>query len=252
MKRISLIAALSFAAAAAFAAPDFKSILRKVDQMGDFGAEDYTAVYSITSQKPNAKATVSEIKIYRRDELDQLVITIRKPKDDKGKGYLKQGDTVLFYDPKAGEPVPATVKGNVGNSDAQNGDFKKYTFAEDYDILKTGEAVIAGVPAWVLYLKANNKDVTYEKIRLTVRKDNAIPLIEEDFAASSDFGEKSLMRTVKYALDYVLVGGKQIPKKMRIVDNFNEGQMSQLEISDLAVGRLDDSIFTTDYLKMAQ
>jgi hypothetical protein len=252
MKRISLALALAFAAAAAFAAPDFKSLLREIDEMGDFGKEDFTAVYSITSQKPNEKATNTEIKIYRRDELDQLVITIRKPKDDKGKGYLKQGDTVLFYDPAAGEPVPATVKNNVGNSDAQNGDFKKYTFAEDYDIVKTGEAVVAGVPSWVLYLKSRTKDVNYEKIRLTVRKDKAIPLIEEDFAASSDFTESGLMRTIKYALDYVQVGDKQVPRKIRIVDEFNKGQMSLLEISDLAVGKLDDSIFTTEYLKFAQ
>jgi hypothetical protein len=255
MKRISLALILAAAAASAFAAgADFKALLTKIDQMADFGKQDYTAVYSITSQKPDEKPTNTEIKLYRRDELDQFVITIRKPKEDYGKGYLKQGDTVLFYDPAAGEPVPASTKKSVGSSDAQNGDFKKYTFADDYEVVASSEATVSGVKAWVLNLKAKTKDVSYEKIKLTIRQDMAMPLIEEDYASSGDWAKVGLMRTTKYALSYTFVPEvkKYVPNKIKIVDNFNVGNQSLLEISEISVGKLDDSIFKPEYLKSAR
>jgi hypothetical protein len=253
MKRLSIAIVLAALAASAFAAgKDFTDLLKQLDQMQDFGKQDYTAVYSITSQKPDEKPTNTEIKLYRRDELDQFVITIRKPQADMGKGYLKQGDTILFYDPAAGEPVPATMKKSVGNSDAQNGDFKKYTFAADYVVTASSEATVAGVKAWVLSLKSKTADVNYEKIKLTVRQDIPMPLVEEDYAASGDWDKVGLMRTIKYALSYVKVGTKLVPNKIKIVDNFNVGNQSLLEISDVSVGKLDDSIFTPEYLKRAR
>jgi len=247
MKRTIAGLALALAAAASLSAVDFKAILKEIDAMQDFGKSDYSAVYNIVSEKPGENPATTQIKIFRRDQANQIVILIQKPDKQKGQGYLKIDENVWFYDPDSGNFAHSTMKENINNSDAKSSDFKKYTFSDDFDIVKTEETRLGAYDAWVFTLQAKNNEVSYQKIRLTVRKDKAIPLKEEDYSVSD-----RLMRTTFFLPTYVPVGDKLIPAKIKMVDEINKGQQSVLTISDVVVKKLDDSTFTKAFLERAQ
>jgi outer membrane lipoprotein-sorting protein len=152
-----------------------------------------------------------------------------------------------MYDPSSGNFSHSTMKENINSTDAKNSDFKKYTFAEDYDITKTEEGKLGAYDVWILSLTAKNNEVSYQKIRLTVRKDRSVPLKEEDFSVSD-----RLMRTTLFLPTYIQAGTKLIPAKIKMVDEINKGQQSVLTISDVAVAKLPDSTFTKAFLERVQ
>ena len=247
MKRlfIALFAALALSGLAA--APDFKATLKSIDEMGDFNKQDYSATYSIVSEKPGENPSSLEIKIFRRDEHDQIVILIQKPDKQKGQGYLKIDDNVWFYDPESGNYSHSTMKENISNSQAKNSDMKRYTFSEDYDLAATAEGKLGAFATYVLDLKAKNNEVSYQRIKLTVRQDKAVPLKEEDYSVSG-----KLMRTVYYLPTYISAGGKLIPAKIKIVNEINKGEQSVMAISNVSVEKLPDTVFQKAFLERAQ
>ena len=247
MKRTTLIFILIAAAAALFAAPDFKAVLKQVDDLSDFGKQDYSAVYDIVTEKPGDKPSAMQIKIFRRDQHDQIVILFQKPESQKGQGYLKIDDNVWFYDPESGNYSHSTMKENISNTKAKNSDFKKYTFADDFDVVKSDEGKLGIFDVWILTLQAKNNEVSYQKIRLTIRKDKPIPLKEEDFSVSD-----RLMRTTYFLPTYVEAAGRLVPAKIKMVDEINKGEQSVLTISDVLVAPLPDKVFTKTFLEQAQ
>jgi outer membrane lipoprotein-sorting protein len=222
-------------------------MLKAVDDMGSFGNQDYSATYSIVTEKPGEKPASVEVKLFRRDAHDQFVLLIQKPEKQKGQGYLKIDDNVWFYDPESGNFSHSTMKENIQNSEAKNSDLKKYTFADDYEIASSASGKLGSFETWVLDLKAKNNEVSYQHVKLTIRKDKAVPLKEEDYSVS-----ERLMRTVLYLPTYVSAGGKLIPAKIKMVDELNKGEQSVLTISDVSVGKLPDTTFTKAFLERAQ
>jgi outer membrane lipoprotein-sorting protein len=256
MNRITfaILAALALASAAPAKAtaagagsPDFKALLKSIDELSDFGKKDYSAVYDIVSEKPGENPSTTQVKIFRRDDHDQIVILIQKPEKQKGQGYLKIDDNVWFYDPESGNYSHSTMKENINGSQAKNSDFKKYSFASDYEIVKTDEGKLGAFEAWILTLKSSNVEVSYQNIRLTVRKDKPIPLKEEDFSVND-----RPMRTIYYLPTYVQAGDKLVPAKIKMVDEVNKGTQSVLTISDVYVGKLEDKYFQKTFLESAQ
>ncbi|MGA2547199.1 MAG: outer membrane lipoprotein-sorting protein [Rectinemataceae bacterium] len=246
-RRIAIAVLTLAVAVSAAAATDFKALLKSIDELQTFSKQDYSAVYDIVSEKPGENPTTTQVKIFRRDDHDQIVILIQKPEKQKGQGYLKIDDNVWFYDPESGNYSHSTMKENINGSQAKNSDFKKYTFAEDFDIVKTDEGKLGSFETWVLTLQSKNDEVSYQKIRLTVRKDKPIPLKEEDFSVSD-----RPMRTIYYLPTYVQVNDKLIPAKIKMVDEVNKGTQSVLTISNVYVGKLDNKYFQKTFLESAQ
>jgi outer membrane lipoprotein-sorting protein len=256
MKRISLKRIWMLALAmgltgaltgASAATTDFKALLKAMDDLSDMGKKDFSALYDIVSEKPDEKPSTTQVKIFRRDDHDQIVILIQKPEAQKGQGYLKIDDNVWFYDPESGNYSHSTMKENVNGSEAKNSDFKKFSYAEDYDIEKAEEGKLGAFSTWILTLKARNAEVSYERIKLTLRKDKPLPLKEEDFSLNG-----KPMRTTLYLPTYVQAGDKTIPAKIKMIDEINKGEQSVITISDVYVGKLEDKYFQKTFLESAR
>ncbi len=250
MKRISLTIALALSAlalAAADAKPDFAAILRQIDDNADFGKQDYTAVYSIVTEKPGENPSAIQLKVFRRDEHNQFVFLIQKPDRQKGQGYLKIDENVWFYDPESGNYSHSTIKENIQDSEAKNSDFKKYTYSQDFTIENTESGRLGAFETWILTLRAKTNEVSYSKIRLTVRQDKPLPLKEEDYSVSD-----RLMRTTLFLPTYINAGGRLIPAKIKMIDEINKGTQSALSILDVTVAKLPDTVFMKNFLERAQ
>lgn len=244
MKRMIIAGLLLFSVLAYGASDtDYEALLEQIDELGNFEGTDFSAVYTIVSEKPGEEKSVTQARLFRRDTDDQFVLIILQPQVQRGQGYLRVDENVWFYDPESRKFEKSTLRDNVQDSDAQNSDFNRNSLAEDYDVVSAGEATLGKYEVYVLDLEAVNDDVSYEKMRIWVRKDIAIILKEENYSVSD-----RLMRTVVYPR-YTKVGDRVLPSNALIVDELNEGERTQFSLQDATIAEIPDYVFTKSYLE---
>ncbi len=246
MKKIVIVFLFLAFGISLWAETDFTAILRKLDEMGNFEDRDFSATYTIVSEKVEKGEIVTEVtqaQMYRRDKDKKFLLIILKPDVQKGQGYLKVDENVWFYDPESRQFSLASMKENIQNSDAKNSDLNATSLEKDYEIISATEEMLGKFPVYVLELKAKNNEVSYPKLKLWVRKDNYLLLKEEDYSLSN-----RLMRTTVFP-SYISIGGKSIPSKILLVDELKKGNKTQLTIKDPSLAKIPDSTFTKSYLE---
>ncbi len=243
MKRFLIIALLALVAAGAAFGQDVNKILKDLDELGDFDNQDFSAVYTIVSQKPGEKDSVSSIQLFRRDKKEQFTMIVLLPEVNKGQGYLREEDNVWFYDPTSRKFSFSSIKENIQDSEARNSDLTLRGFAVDYESAGVKEGTIGSIPVWIIDLKAKSDDVSYERLVLHVAKSQTVLLKEEAYSVSG-----RLMRTTVYG-KYVKLGGKQLPSQIIILDELNPGERSQLTMTQQSVSVIPDRVFTKAYLE---
>lgn len=243
MKRLLLSLTMVLVAAGAAFGQDVDRILKELDELGDFGGQDFSAVYTIVSTKPGEKDSVTSVQLFRRDEKRQFTMIILQPEVNKGQGYLREGDNVWFYDPTSRKFSFSSLKENIQDSEARNSDLNLRGFAEDYESVGVRDGTVGSVPVWIIELKAKSSEVSYERLTLYVAKNQTVLLKEEAFSVSG-----RLMRTTVYGR-YVRLGGKQLPSQIIIVDELNPGERSVLTMTQQSVARIPDNVFTKAYLE---
>ena len=245
---ILLVAAMIFALPAAAAAQGLttqaaESILKELDDLGNFPGKDYTSLFTIVSEKPGEKQSVTQVRVFRRDTKKQFTILVMLPDVNKGQGYLREDDNVWFYDPTSRKFSHSSVKENLQNSEAKNSDFTASSMVDDYTIEKVTEGTIGKYPVWILDLKARTNEVPYDRVLLYVRKDKTMILKQEDYSVNG-----RLMRTTLYP-KYVALDGKLLPSQILIVDEINKGEKSQITMAEQSVEKLPDKVFTKAFLE---
>ncbi len=243
MKRRLLLPVLLVAVLAALAAQDYSKILKDLDTLNDFGSTDFTAVYTIISQKPGEKDSVTQARVFRRDKSDLFLILLLQPEANKGQGYLKDKDNVWFYDPSSRQFTFSSIKENISNSEAKNSDLTRSTYSDDYTIEKTEDGMVGKIAVFVISLKAKTTDAVYDRLKLYVRKDRTMLLKEEAFSVSG-----RLMRTTLLP-KYTELNGKLLPSQILIIDELNPGEKSQITLTEQSIAPIPDSVFTKAFLE---
>jgi len=224
-------------------AQDAKKILAELDAVQDFSGKDFSALYTIVSQKPGEKDSVTQARMFRRDNKDQFAMIILLPEVNKGQGYLREDDKVWFYDPTSRKFSFSSIKESIQDSEAKGSDLTLRSTADDYDVTSVREGLLGKVPVWILDLKAKTTEVPYERVVLYVRKDRTMLLKEEAYSVSG-----RLMRTTLYP-KYVELDGKMLPSQILIVDELNPGERSQMTMTEQSVETLPDRVFTKAFLE---
>lgn len=243
MKRFLIISTLLLAGAVMAFGQDTKAILAQLDELGNFEGKDFSALYTIVSQKPGEKDAVTQVRIFRRDAKDQFTFLIMLPEVNKGQAYLREGDNIWFYDPTSRKFSFSSMKENIQDSEAKNSDLSRSTLSDDYSVAGVKEGKIGQIPVWIIDLQARTRDVSYERLVLHVRKDRTVLLKEEAYSVSG-----RLMRTTLYPR-YAELDGKLLPTQILIVDELNPGERSQLTLAEQSVASIPDRVFTKAFLE---
>ncbi|MFP4364547.1 MAG: outer membrane lipoprotein-sorting protein [Spirochaetia bacterium] len=244
MKRLLIMITLLMVSAFTVTADiDPDTILSQIDELQNFDDADFSAIYTIVSERPGEERSVTEARLFRRDRTEQFLLLIIRPEVDRGQGYLQIDENVWFYDPDSREFERTSIRENVEDSDAQNEDFNTTTLAEDYQVVSWEEGTLGSRDVYILDLEATNTDVAYENTRLFVLPDPYIILKEEDYSVSG-----RLMRSI-YFYRYANVGDRFTPNQVLIVDELNEGERTQLTVRDITTQEIPDRVFTRDYLE---
>ncbi len=250
MKRCMLVFVLLAVEALHGAGADPKDLLRKVDALASFTDSDFSAEYTFVENKPGEGVDSTQAVIFRRDAENKYLVLVLLPDTDRGKGYLKIGDNLWFYDPIPRKFIFTSAKERFRNSNARNSDFTHSNFAGDYDVVQESREKLGKFDCLVLDLKANNDGVTFPITRLWISGDSLVRKIE-DYSLSGQ-----LLRTILIPT-YQGIGDRFIPVTMIIVDGLKGrkidgnfvGDRTQITIRKPSLAKLPNTLFTKSYLE---
>ena len=243
MKRLLLLVTLLMLSLCSLLAQDVTAILAELDQIDDFGNDDFSALYTIVSQKPGERDNVTQVRIFRRDRLNLFTMLVILPEVNKGQGYLREDNNVWFYDPVSRKFSISSIQENIQNSEAKNSDLISSKLSDNYNVIATSEGRVGSIAVWILELEAKTSDVPYDRLKLYVRKDQIMLLKEEAFSVSG-----RLLRTSLFPR-YANIGGRLVPSQLLIIDELNPGERSQITMTEQSIATLPDRVFSKAYLE---
>lgn len=228
---------------------DPSSLLQKVEINLEI-TTDIKANVVLTQQKVEQGVKVIEMIYYRRDSDDSFLIVMSAPEAEKGNGYLRTGDNLWMYRRNTRTFQHINRDESIGGSDAKADDFERRKLTEAYEFAKDekgkeliSQEMLGKIPVHKFEIKAKVNDVDYPRKIYWVRQDNFLPLKEEAYSLSD-----TLMQTAYY-IKYTIVDDRYVPIKQMFIDEFEKGNKTMVEISNISTKKLEDSIFTKAYLE---
>ncbi|OJH37939.1 outer membrane lipoprotein-sorting protein [Cystobacter ferrugineus] len=244
----ALFAALLLAAPTARAdltdPAEIKKLLETLDNRQRNGG-DYKSLVYIEQKEKDKTDVVREAVVYRRDEKDQLMILMTKPKGEAGKGYLRLDKNLWSYDPNTGKWDRRTERERIAGTDSRRADFDESRLAEELDGKFEGEEKLGKFTTWKLVLTAKpNVDVAYPVVHLWVEKDTNNILKRQEFALSG-----RLMRTSYFPKWMKLFSESKkadvwYPQEMRFYDEVEKTNSTVIVVKSVDLRSLEENIFT--------
>lgn len=242
-KLFSLLIIFTLIAGAAFGQTVYETAIKELDAQDKFLDKDYTCTLTMVSEKPGEDKSVTQLKLFRRDEDDKFLMLILKPTAYKGQGYLQVGENTWSYDPESREFSHFSMNDNVKDSETKNSDFKEVELLGDYEIKDGEEGTLGKYEVYIITLEAKTDEVAYPTMKYWITKNNNLLLKVESYSLNG-----RLMRT-QYNTSYTKIGDHYVPDKMLFTDNLNEGEKTQVTVKDISLNRVPDTVFTKSYLE---
>jgi outer membrane lipoprotein-sorting protein len=227
-----------------------QNILQTIDDQVSFLTSDFSAEYTITQRKPGQGSSTIKAAVFRRDAQDRYTIIILEPTKDRGKGYLKIGNSLWLYDPVSRRFTVTSAKDRFENSNARNSDFTSSTLAKDYRIVDQYDEPLGRFATTVYELEALHDDVTFPIMKIWVDEDNLVRKYE-DYSLSGQ-----LLRTTAIPT-YQRTGTRFVPVNIVIVDELRgatiDGQFQKertvISVAKPSLQDIPDLVFTRAYLE---
>ena len=249
-RRLLFFIVALFASKAALWAVTDTELLAKVDAAVSYYGADFSAEYTIVQDRPGQSLSTTVAGVFRRDSSETYVIIIMQPLAAKGQGYLKQGDTLWFYDPENRRFNTTRSADRFQNTNARNSDFTRSTLSQDYKVISGEDAVLGRFKCRLLTLEAITTQVTYPKMKVWISEDGLLRK-SEDYSLSGQ-----LLRTSAIP-DYHVLSGRYVPKQILFVENLRGAvingnfvnEKTQITISKPSFAKVADSVFSKTFLE---
>jgi outer membrane lipoprotein-sorting protein len=230
--------------------PDFVKLLQKADSLVTFMDSDFSAVYTFVQETPGQGSSMKQAMVFRRDRENTYLIVLVKPEENKGKGYLKSGNNLWFYDPVSRRFTFTSAKDRFQNMNARNSDFTRSNLAGDYRVVGSERGELGRYNCWILDLEARTDDISFPKMKIWISDDGLVRKTE-DFSFSGQH-----LRTVAFPR-YQLVGDRYVPETVVILDELRGATINGVfvkerttyTISRPSLQRLPDATFTKAWLE---
>jgi len=238
-----------FCAQSVFANTD-QELLAKVDSLVSYLDSDFQAEYVIVQDRPGQSRSTTVTGVFRRDSREQYVIIIMEPLISRGQGYLREGNTLWFYDPESRRFNTSSNTSRFQNTNARNSDFTRSTLAQDYRVVAGENVRLGRFNCRLLTLEATAAGVTYPRMKVWISEDNLLRK-SEDYSLSGQ-----LLRT-SVVSDYYNIGGRFVPRQILFVDELLGAvingtfvnERTQITINRPSFNRVADSVFSLTFLE---
>ncbi len=168
------------------------------------------------------------------------------PAKVKGRKLLMRDRNMWFVKPGLSKPVPISPRQKLLGG-ASNGDIASTNYAGDYNITNFSEdGNFNNQPCFIFDLKANNKKITYDKIRYWISKDKLIGVKAEFFTIS---GKLFKTATFEYNNKIKLNNESRLfVSKMIITNAVFKNDITTMHYSKIKIKKIPNSTFNINLL----
>jgi outer membrane lipoprotein-sorting protein len=235
-----LLALLLACTSAAALAVDGGELLKKVDR--NLEPESYEMYRKLIDIQPDGAKKEYVFYTIKKGR-DKLVALFLSPASEKGRTTLRLGENMWLYLPDVGRPIRITSLQSVTGSVFNNADILRIDYSAEYDVQGVEELK----DAYLLSLKAKTGEVAYDRLKMWVDKQLALPLTIEAYASSG-----MLIKTLRFKDVKDFGGGIKRPATLETDSPLFKGYKSVMLYSSLKRANFSDEIFTLNYLPRVQ
>ncbi len=232
MKKFLLIIGLSLSTCVFALTPD--QIIKKCDDVRNPG-ESFVMQVDVAELSGDKNKSSFDVFIKGKDK---TLIKTNAPRRDKGRNMLMLEENMWLYIPNLKRSVRISLSQKLSGQ-AANGDIARMRWHGDYSAKLESKTK----SAYVIYLKATKKGLTYDQIRVWVNAKNFHPIKAEYMALTG--------KTLKNATfgGEKMIAGKVRPTEIIIADAVNTSKKTQIKIMSMAKKELPLSMFKKNNLK---
>jgi len=169
---------------------------------------------------------------------DRSIIRTQKPEREVGKNFLMVEENMWAFIPNISRSVRVSLNQKISGQ-ASNGDISRMRWHGDYAAKIESE----NNQAWALFLTANKRGLTYDKIRVWIAKENFRPIKAEYLSATG-----KVLKYVDFG-GYKQIAGAIRPTEISIVNAHDRSKTSVLRIQQMVKTDIPQSFFTENNLR---
>ncbi len=167
MFKAGCVAFILLLTAPAFAV-DGTKLLTQIDR--NLNPESYEMYRKLINVEPDGRK--KEFVLFSlKKGVDKVAALFLSPPSEKGRSTLRLGENMWLYIPNVGKPIRITSLQSVVGGVFNNSDILSLDYTAEYDVAEVDETG----PEYVLRLKAKNKTVAYDQLRVWADKGRALP-----------------------------------------------------------------------------
>jgi len=170
---------------------------------------------------------------------DNVIALFLDPPSEKGRSSLRQGENMWLYIPNVGKPLRITSLQSVVGGVFNNSDLLRLDYSTEYNALSVTEEKTQ----YVLELKAKDKNVAYDKLKMWVDQKTKVPLKIEAYAASG-----LLIKTLHYSKIKDFGNGIVRPAMLETDSPLYKGYKSVMLFDGIKERAFNDEVFTLNYM----
>lgn len=217
-------------------AVDGASILKQVDRR--LQPESYEMYRKLINIEPNGSRKEFVLYTIKKGQ-DKMVALFLDPPSEKDRATLRLGDNMWLFIPNVGKPIRITSLQSVVGGVFNNSDILRLDYSTEYNVSTTEE----NATTYLLNLKAKNKTVAYDRLKMWVNKKALVPTKIEAYAVSG-----MLIKTLRY--DKIKDFGNGIVRPAQLITDspLYKNYQSVMLFSDIKSKKFNDEVFTLNYL----
>ena len=215
---------------------DGNELLKQVDR--NLQPEAYEMYRKLINIEPDGSK--KEFVLYTvKKGRDKMVALFLSPASEKGRATLRLDDNMWLYIPNVGKPLRITSLQSVVGGIFNNSDILRLDYSTEYTVEKVEE----DKNGYILFLKAANKTVAYDRLKMWVDKKALVPVTIEAYAASG-----LLIKTLHYSKIQDFGNGLKRPAMLETDSPLNKGYKSVMLFSKIKKRDFKDEVFSLNYL----
>jgi outer membrane lipoprotein-sorting protein len=235
MKIFPTIAALFFFAFST-SAQDANRLLREIDD--NLMPASYEANRKLINEEPDGSKKEFTFYTVKKGK-DKIAMLYLLPASEKGRSTLRLGENMWLFVPSANKPIRITSLQSVVGGVFNNADIMQLEYSTEYDA-----TYAEGTDKeYLLDLKAKNKAVAYDKLKMWITKDKKILRKVEAYSASG-----MLIKTLEFKQDKNFGGGLTRPSVIETYSPLYKGYRSLMIYQSIKKREFPDEVFTLTYM----
>ncbi len=215
---------------------DGRELLKQIDRnLNPESSEMYRKLINIEPDGRKKEFVLFSVK----KGLDKVAALFLEPASERGRSTLRLGENMWLYIPSVGKPIRITSLQSVIGGVFNNSDILQLDYAAEYDVVKLEETG----QEYFLLLKAKNKTVAYDQLKLLADKKNKLPTKIECLTEAG-----MLIKTLYFKQVKDFGGGIIRPSYIETDSPLYKGYRSVMIFAKIQKRDFKDEVFTLTFM----